>query len=152
LLADGVEPQGKEHGVTPTTEPAPTSAEVFKALGDPIRWNIVQQMARVGELACSTLEDTLPISKPTISYHTKILAQAGLISVRKQGRSLYYTLRRDVLQQLVDDIWMLAPEPRPVRAGRIDHQAGAGRRRRSGAARAQAAADSTDREATLLTW
>jgi len=69
--------------------------------------------------------------------------------VRKQGRSLYYTLRRDVLQQLVDDIWMLAPEPRPVRAGRIDHQAGAGRRRRSGAARAQAAAaaDTVDREA-----
>jgi DNA-binding transcriptional ArsR family regulator len=131
-----------------------TSADVFKALGDPIRWNIVQQMAEVAELPCSTLEETLPISKPTISYHTKILVQAGLISVRKQGRSLFYTLRRDVLQQLVDDIWMLAPEPRPVREGRVDHQAGAGRRRRAGAARAQASAtaDTADREAVLLTW
>jgi DNA-binding transcriptional ArsR family regulator len=140
--------------VTPTTEPVSTSADVFKALGDPIRWNIVQQMAEVAELPCSTLEETLPISKPTISYHTKILVQAGLISVRKQGRSLFYTLRRDVLQQLVDDIWMLAPEPRPVREGRVDHQAGAGRRRRAGAARAQASAtaDSADREAVLLTW
>lgn len=140
--------------MTPTTEPVSTSADVFKALGDPIRWNIVQQMAEVAELPCSTLEETLPISKPTISYHTKILVQAGLISVRKQGRSLFYTLRRDVLQQLVDDIWMLAPEPRPVREGRVDHQAGAGRRRRAGAARAQASAtaDSADREAVLLTW
>ncbi|MCW2905426.1 MAG: putative ArsR family transcriptional regulator [Actinomycetia bacterium] len=140
--------------MTPTTEPLSTSADVFKALGDPIRWNIVQQMAEVAELPCSTLEETLPISKPTISYHTKILVQAGLISVRKQGRSLFYTLRRDVLQQLVDDIWMLAPEPRPVREGRVDHQAGAGRRRRAGAARAQASAtaDTADREAVLLTW
>jgi DNA-binding transcriptional ArsR family regulator len=154
LLADGVEPQLKEHGVTPITEPESTSADVFKALGDPIRWNIVQQMAQVGELPCSTLEETLPISKPTISYHTKILIQAGLISVRKQGRSLFYTLRRDVLQQLVDEIWLLAPEPRPVRAGRIDHQASAGRRRRAGASRTQpaAAADSAEREAVLLTW
>jgi DNA-binding transcriptional ArsR family regulator len=140
--------------VTPSTEPASTSAEVFKALGDPIRWKIVQQMAQVGELPCSTLEETLPISKPTISYHTKILAHAGLISVRKQGRSLFYTLRRDVLQQLVDDVWMLAPEPRLVRGGRIDHQPGAGRRRRSGAAHpeAPAVAGTAEREAVLLTW
>jgi DNA-binding transcriptional ArsR family regulator len=131
-----------------------TSAEVFKALGDPIRWNIVQQMAEVGELACSTLEETLPVSKPTISYHTKILIQAGLISVRKQGRNLFYTLRRDVLRQLVDDLWMLAPEPRPVHGGRVDHQASAGRRRRASTSRPQpaAGADAADREAVLLTW
>ena len=61
--------------------------EVFKALGDPIRWSIVTQMAAVDELACLTLEDTLPVSKPTISYHTKILHHAGLISVRKSGRN-----------------------------------------------------------------
>ena len=57
--------------------------EIFKALSDPIRWNIIVQMASVDELACVALEDTLPISKPTISYHTKILYQAGLINVRK---------------------------------------------------------------------
>jgi DNA-binding transcriptional ArsR family regulator len=153
LLADGVEPTGKEHGLTPSTGPASTSAEVFKALGDPIRWQIVQQMAEVGELPCSTLEETLPVSKPTISYHTKILIQAGLISVRKQGRNLFYTLRRDVLQQLVDDIWVLAPEPRPVHGGRIDHQVSAGRRRRASTSRPQpAGADTADGEVVLLTW
>src|SRR3954466_12600527 len=96
--------------------------EVFKALGDPIRWSIVQQMAQQDELACSLLEDTLPISKPTISYHMKILVQAGLVSVRKERRNFHYTLRRDVLQGLVGDIWKLAPAPRPVRAGKIDHK------------------------------
>jgi DNA-binding transcriptional ArsR family regulator len=94
-------------------EPAAAS-EVFKALGDPIRWSIVQQMAQQEELACSVLEDTLPVSKPTISYHTKILTQAGLIEVRKKGRNYFYALRRDVLHGLVDELWTLAPGPRLV--------------------------------------
>jgi DNA-binding transcriptional ArsR family regulator len=90
------------------------ATEVFKALGDPIRWNIIQQMAQQEELACSLLEDTLPVSKPTISYHTKILTQAGLIEVRKRGRNYFYSLRRDVLRGLIDQMWTLAPSPRVV--------------------------------------
>jgi DNA-binding transcriptional ArsR family regulator len=76
------------------------AAEVFKALGDPVRWSIVTQIAAVGELPCADLERTLPVSKPTISYHTKILQQAGLLSVRKEGRNYFYALRRDVLREV----------------------------------------------------
>jgi DNA-binding transcriptional ArsR family regulator len=129
--------------------------DVFKALGDPIRWNIVRQMAAVDELPCATLEETLPISKPTISYHTKILTQAGLIDVRKQGRNFYYTLKRDVLQRLVDDLWALAPEPLPVDGGSINHKPGISRRRRPAAAsrlRPAVGDEGNEREATLLTW
>jgi DNA-binding transcriptional ArsR family regulator len=88
--------------------------EVFRALSDPIRWSIIVQMAQVDELACITLEDTLPVSKPTISYHTKILQNAGLISTRKAGRNYYYSLRRDVLKDLLEGLWELAPTPLPV--------------------------------------
>ena len=90
-----------------TSSQPPT--EIFKALADPVRWDIVMQMASVDELACMTLEDTLPVSKPTISYHTKILYHAGLIKVRKSGRNYYYSLRRDVLRNLLSDLWVLAP-------------------------------------------
>lgn len=86
-------------------------AEVFKALSDPIRWDIIRQMAAVDELACSVLEDTLPVSKPTISYHTKILIQAGLVTVRKQGRNLFYVLRRETLREIVQEVWVMAGEP-----------------------------------------
>lgn len=96
-----------------STETAAT--EVFKALGDPVRWSIVAQIAAVDELPCADLEQTLPVSKPTISYHTKILQQAGLLSVRKSGRNYFYALRRDVLRDVLDDLWRLAPAPRPVR-------------------------------------
>src|ERR1700760_741371 len=92
----------------------PPSIEIFKALSDPIRWDIIAQMASVDELACVTLEDTLPVSKPTISYHTKILYQAGLINVRKSGRNYFYSLRREVLHELLDDLWDLAPAQRPA--------------------------------------
>jgi DNA-binding transcriptional ArsR family regulator len=94
-------------------EPA-AATEGFKALGDPIRWNILQQIAQHEELACSTLEDTLPVSKPTISYHTKILSQAGLIGVRKQGRNYFYSVRQDALRALIDELSELAPGLRLV--------------------------------------
>lgn len=128
--------------------------EVFKALGDPIRWSIVQQIGSVDELPCATLEDTLPVSKPTISYHTKILVQAGLIEARKQGRHFFYTLQREVLRQVMDEMWAVAPEPRPVRKGRVEHVPAPSRRSRPAAARRRAAGgeDLPEREVTLLTW
>lgn len=129
------------YDLPPSTAPAVPPTEVFKALGDPIRWSIVTQMAAVDELACLTLEDTLPVSKPTISYHTKILQHAGLIDVRKEGRNYFYTLRRDVLHEVLDNLWELAPTPRPVE----------GQRRGRPAGRRRPVAESTE-EAVVLTW
>jgi DNA-binding transcriptional ArsR family regulator len=88
------------------------AAEAFKALGDPIRWSIVQQVARQDELAASVLEDTLPVSKPTISYHTKILTQAGLIEVRKRGRNYFYRLCPDAVEALREALSTLTFGPR----------------------------------------
>jgi DNA-binding transcriptional ArsR family regulator len=131
--------------------------EIFKALSDPVRWSIIVQMAAVDELACITLEDTLPVSKPTISYHTKILQHAGLISVRKSGRNYYYSLRRDVLHKLLDDLWELAPTPRPV-VSQEDGQMAMGRRGKradghlTSPARKRRANREAVEEAVVLTW
>jgi DNA-binding transcriptional ArsR family regulator len=133
-----------QSGAAPTALPT----EVFKALGDPIRWSIVTQMAAVDELACLTLEDTLPVSKPTISYHTKILQHAGLIDVRKEGRNYFYTLRRDVLHEVMDHLWELAPTPRPVEGQRKGYKRSAPR----ASGRRPAAPAETTEEAVVLTW
>jgi len=132
-------------------------AEVFKALSDPIRWSIIVQMSKVDELACLTLESTLPVSKPTISYHTKILHDAGLISTRKAGRNYYYSLCRDVLSELLDQLWELAPTPRPV-VGAQKGPVPVGRRQKrqnpAGVAafsRQRAMSDDIE-EAAVLTW
>jgi DNA-binding transcriptional ArsR family regulator len=119
--------------------------EIFKALSDPIRWNIIVQMASVDELACVALEDTLPISKPTISYHTKILYQAGLINVRKSGRNYFYSLRREVLHELLDDLRDLAPAQRPAMRGQDGRAV-------PGPARVRPGAPQDVEEAAVLTW
>lgn len=94
--------------------------DVFKALSDPMRWNIVCQMAAVEELACTTLETTLPITKPTISYHIKVLYHAGLVDVRKDGRYYFYRLRRDVLDSMLPEISKrLTNEPEVLEAREI---------------------------------
>lgn len=130
--------------------------EIFHALSDPIRWSIIAQAAKVGELAASTLEGTLSVAKPTISYHIKILQNAGLLSTRKAGRNYYYTLRREVIESLADELWELAPTPRPVIGG----QKGPASRRRASRAdqvgrptvsRQRAVNDDVE-EAVVLTW
>jgi DNA-binding transcriptional ArsR family regulator len=133
------------------------SAEIFKALSDPIRWSILAQIADAGELACIALESTLPISKPTISYHTKILQQADLISVRKTGRNYYYSLRDDVIHGLLDVLWELAPTPMSVIGGEKSPVPAGRRPRRNEPARFSPYQQRTEREdtipdAAILTW
>jgi DNA-binding transcriptional ArsR family regulator len=123
---------------------------VFKALSDPIRWNIVQQVARQDEFACAILEETLPVSKPTISYHTKVLIQAGVIAVHKRGRNYFYSLRRDVLRGVVDEVLGLFPGPRAADAGAVAARAADPAARPAGdPAPAGSEADALVR---LLTW
>lgn len=90
------------------------AAEVFRALGDPIRWSIIQQILEHDELAASILDDTLPVSKPTVSYHVKILIQAGLIEVHKRGRNHFYRLRPNAIENLSEAVAALAPGQRPA--------------------------------------
>ncbi|WP_328912188.1 MULTISPECIES: ArsR/SmtB family transcription factor [unclassified Streptomyces] len=134
--------------------PGVSVSDVMKALSDPIRWDIIRQMAEVPELPCAVLESTLPISKPTISYHTKILGQVGLLEVRKEGRNFFYTLNREVLRDLMDELWALAPEPRPVKQGRVEHRSPSRRRysRQDEHTQQEAAASGQQNDLVLLTW
>jgi DNA-binding transcriptional ArsR family regulator len=103
--------------------------DLLRALGDPVRWSIVRQLCAVDELPCSTLEHTLNISKPTISYHTKILIQAGLMYLRKEGRNNFYKLRPEALHALVDAVSALAPNIAPERDEVLNFEAAAGKKR-----------------------
>jgi DNA-binding transcriptional ArsR family regulator len=128
-----------------------TAADVMKALSDPTRWEIIRQMAETDELPCAALESTLPLSKPTISYHTNILLKAGLIKARKAGRNFFYSLNREAIDELMNELWALAPQPRPVRQGRVNHGSSP-RRRRGGGDSESAPQKPAEGDAPLLTW
>lgn len=65
---------------------------VLYALSDPIRLRIVQLIAANGEQACSTIG--LPLPKPTLSHHLKVLREAGVIQIRQDGTQRLNSLRR----------------------------------------------------------
>ena len=68
---------------------------VLQALADPVRLEIVRQLAGcpdAGELSCGQIE--LPVGKSTASHHLKTLARAGITTEREEGTRKYVSLRR----------------------------------------------------------
>ena len=72
-----------------------TLTGVLYALGDPARLEIVEQLAKQGELSCGAFNCNL--AKSTISHHFKILRESGVIYSRKSGTQHLNSLRRDDL-------------------------------------------------------
>jgi len=79
--------------------------DVFRALADPLRLDVMFRIIQADEVACTELETVLPVTKSTISYHMKILHQAGLINIRKAGRYYFYQARRDENDVLLPGVW-----------------------------------------------
>ena len=61
-------------------------ARLFAALGDPVRLRLLSLIAAVDEVCSCDLEEPVGKSQPTVSHHTKLLAEAGLITGEKRGR------------------------------------------------------------------
>jgi ArsR family transcriptional regulator, arsenate/arsenite/antimonite-responsive transcriptional repressor len=74
---------------------------LFFALGDSTRQEIIMALAQTEELNVMQLTAKLPLSRPAISHHLKVLRQSGLVAVRRQGTEHYYSLTiDDALQNL----------------------------------------------------
>ncbi len=69
----------------------PTVIKVTKALADPTRFGILQAIATHGEQCCGDLAKQFPITQATCSQHLKILAEAALVTMRREGQFNYYT-------------------------------------------------------------
>jgi len=65
-------------------------AKVFAALGDPVRLRLLSLVAQDAEVCSCELEEPLGKSQPTVSHHTKALADAGLIVGEKRGRWMFW--------------------------------------------------------------
>jgi ArsR family transcriptional regulator, arsenate/arsenite/antimonite-responsive transcriptional repressor len=68
-----------------------TVIKVTKALADPTRFGILQSIATHGEQCCGDLAKQFPITQATCSQHLKILAEASLVTMRREGQFNYYT-------------------------------------------------------------
>ena len=67
-------------------------ASLFAALADPVRLRLYSLVADAGEVCSCNLEEPLGKAQPTVSHHTKVLAEAGLIRGEKRGRWVWWQI------------------------------------------------------------
>jgi ArsR family transcriptional regulator len=78
---------------------APTAARWFHALSDETRLQIVEMLSH-GERCVCELQDVLDAAQSRLSFHLKVLKDAGLVTDRKEGRWMYYAVNRDALDKI----------------------------------------------------
>jgi ArsR family transcriptional regulator len=75
-------------------EEKPTNSVTFaKALADPTRQEIMELICCKG-MSVGEIVEVINVSQPTVSHHLAILRQAGLVSVRSEGKHTFYTLNQ----------------------------------------------------------
>jgi ArsR family transcriptional regulator len=90
-------------GLPPSLRLSPAEADelagMFKALGHPVRLQIVDLLSRYeGQVCVCDIEGQFSLSQPTISHHLKILREAGLVGVEQRGLWGFYFVRRPALE------------------------------------------------------
>ena len=77
---------------------------VFRALADPTRRGIFEQLTRDGEQTVHALTGRAGVSQPAVSKHLTVLKRAKLVRHRREGRETHYSAQPQALAPLVD--WM----------------------------------------------
>ena len=79
------------------------SRRLLKALADPIRLDVIHALAQ-GERCVCELTGDLKLTQSKLSFHLRVLREAGLVIDRQNGRWIYYRLQPDALAAL--EVWL----------------------------------------------
>jgi ArsR family transcriptional regulator len=79
-------------------------------MAEPTRFHIVQRL-RHGERCVCDLTGALDAAQSRLSFHLKVLKDAGLVVDRREGRWMYYALNPDALEEAASIVEALRPEP-----------------------------------------
>jgi len=99
---------------TPVALDTGRAARLFHALSDETRLSILERLRR-GERCVCELTDALDAAQSRLSFHLRVLKEAGLVTDRREGRWMYYTLNAEKLADVADLAQTLAT-PLPARA------------------------------------
>jgi ArsR family transcriptional regulator len=83
----------------PSTETLDAVVAGFHALSDPVRIEVVE-LLRGGERCVCELTEALDIAQSRLSFHLKVLRDAGIVTDRREGRWVYYTLNVNTIGEL----------------------------------------------------
>jgi len=76
--------------------------QLFSALADPTRRNIIELLATNGQMAATDIYDNFTVSHPAISQHLKVLREADLVRLEKSAQKRIYGLNPDTMHQIED--------------------------------------------------
>lgn len=85
------------------------SLVLMRAVAHPIRLGILRRLAETPETCACDFTDVFEVSQPTISQHLKVLRDAGLVSTRRNGVKICYSVRPDTVERLVGIVRSLQP-------------------------------------------
>jgi len=72
---------------------------VLQAVADPIRWAVLATLAQAPRCVCK-LQEQIPIAGNLLSYHLKVLREAGLVTTSRRGRWVDYALAHDAPERM----------------------------------------------------
>ena len=79
------------------------TAKMLKALSDPKRLRIVDMLS-CGEMCACVILEAFQVTQPTLSHDMKVLTEAGLVTDRREGKNIFYTLNLERLRVLQDTL------------------------------------------------
>jgi ArsR family transcriptional regulator len=91
---------------------ATRAARVFHALSDETRLAVLDRL-RHGEQCVCDLQDALDAAQSRLSFHLRVLREAGLVQDRKEGRWSYYRLNCEALAEVHDVVRLLGTDGAP---------------------------------------
>lgn len=93
---------------TATAPDVDRAVALFHALSDPIRLRALD-LLREGEMCVCDLQDELDLAQSRLSFHLRVLKDAGLVEDRREGRWSYYTILPDALEEAHDLVVQFLP-------------------------------------------
>jgi DNA-binding transcriptional ArsR family regulator len=84
----------------------PTTSDVFSAIAEPRRRQIVELLAASGALAVGAMVVSLGLPQPAVSKHLGVLRKVGVVSVSKEGQQRVYRLEAEKLKTVHDWVKM----------------------------------------------
>jgi ArsR family transcriptional regulator len=81
-------------------EELPGEMDVLRALAHPVRWGILQRLAAEPGICACDFTEFFDVSQPTISVHLKVLREAGLVTSKRIGTTICYSIAPGQLARL----------------------------------------------------
>ena len=73
--------------------------ELLQAVADPVRWAVLTMLVEAPRCVCK-IQEQVPIAGNLLSYHLKVLREAGLVSTSRRGRWVDYALAHDAAERM----------------------------------------------------